>query len=120
MQTGSISISYQRTQVYRYIDIYVHYASDTSGLVNDKRDNGVLTLVQDGIGYLDSRTEFWRQQKPIYTRKREKEMKKWRPQPTKPLVMVGGSGKRHERGMNEGIEHTEYVLKQLDDIEYGK
>lgn len=84
------------------------------GFMNDKRDtSGLRALVQEGIGYLDSRTEFWRQQKPIYTRKREKELKKWRPQPTKPLTMVGSGGK------GAGVDHSEYVLKQLEDIEYG-
>jgi len=40
--------------------------------------------VEEALSYLDSRTEFWRQQKPMYTRKREKEMKKYKPSPTQP------------------------------------
>ena len=29
-------------------------------------------LAYDGIMYLDKRTEFWRQQKPMYARKRDR------------------------------------------------
>jgi hypothetical protein len=34
---------------------------------NDK----VKSLVHDALNYLDTRTEFWRQQKPMYARKKE-------------------------------------------------
>ena len=32
-------------------------------------------LVSGGIQYLDNRTEFWRQQKPIYAREQEQKMR---------------------------------------------
>jgi pentatricopeptide repeat protein len=45
-----------------------------------KEENGkcesILELINTGIKYLDTRTDFWRQQKPMYTRKREKSMLK--------------------------------------------
>ena len=31
----------------------------------------VSNLVQEGLKFLESRTDFWRQQKPIYARKKE-------------------------------------------------
>ncbi|KAI8916067.1 hypothetical protein EDD86DRAFT_186113 [Gorgonomyces haynaldii] len=34
-------------------------------------NNEVKTLVDDALVYLDTRTEFWRQQKPLYARKNE-------------------------------------------------
>ncbi|KAJ3324995.1 Tetratricopeptide repeat protein 25 [Boothiomyces sp. JEL0866] len=34
-------------------------------------NNKVKSLVDDALKYLDTRTEFWRQQKPIYARKKE-------------------------------------------------
>jgi len=36
----------------------------------------ISEIINNGIRYLDNRTEFWRQQKPMYTRKREKSMLK--------------------------------------------
>lgn len=34
-------------------------------------NDNVQQLVMDGLHYLDARTEFWRQQKPIYARRKE-------------------------------------------------
>ncbi len=72
-------------------------------------------LVQDGISYLDSRTEFWRQQKPIYARKREKELKKWHPQPTRPINPMGRT-RQHQTEM----EYSKFILKSLEDIDNGQ
>ena len=55
-----------------------------SGLVVGQKDKSIYHTVEEALCYLDARTEFWRQQKPMYTRKREKEMKKYKPSPTKP------------------------------------
>jgi hypothetical protein len=33
-----------------------------------KSGDAIYRLASDGIDYLDSRTEFWRQQKPLYAR----------------------------------------------------
>ena len=80
--------------------------------MTNKKDRSVYTLVQDGITYLDSRTEFWRQQKPIYARKREKELKKWRPPPTRPQNPVS-------RSRGGEVEYTKYILKSLEEIDNG-
>jgi hypothetical protein len=51
------------------------------------KDRSIYKEVEDALIYLDSRTEFWRQQKPMYARKREKELKRYKPSPTVPLSM---------------------------------
>jgi ATPase subunit of ABC transporter with duplicated ATPase domains len=38
--------------------------------VNNPND-GIYQLVNEGLRYLDMRTDFWRQQKPLYARKKE-------------------------------------------------
>ena len=38
--------------------------------MNTKTGDAIYTLANGGLDFLDSRTEFWRQQKPIYARKR--------------------------------------------------
>lgn len=45
----------------------------------------IYDLVLSGIQYLDTRSEFWRQQKPLYARKRDKLMmqRKWSSSPVK-------------------------------------
>jgi hypothetical protein len=37
---------------------------------NTKTGNAIWSLANNGLDFLDSRTEFWRQQKPIYARKK--------------------------------------------------
>ena len=38
----------------------------------------IKTLASAGLQYLDKRTEFWRQQKPIYVREKERQEQKER------------------------------------------
>ena len=74
-------------------------------------DRSLYTTVDEALGYLDARTEFWRQQKPMYARKRERELKKYRPAPTKP----------RSKGMpGASVDHTKHLLKALEDIDNGK
>ena len=58
-------------------------------------------LIQDGLTYLDIRADFWRQQKPMYARKR-----RIKPSLTKPL---GAAGK----------DYTKFVVKSLEEIYAG-
>ena len=86
------------------------------GLTTSKKDKSIYDLIQDGISYLDSRTEFWRQQKPIYARKREKELKKWRPPPTRPQNPSSRS-----RGLGDKeTDYTRSILKMVEEIDIGK
>ena len=69
-------------------------------------------MIQDGISYLDARAEFWRQQKPMYTRKREKELKKWKPPPTRSQNFVKGRADKDQL-----IDHAGFVLKAIEEID---
>lgn len=74
-------------------------------------DRSLYTTVDEALGYLDARTEFWRQQKPMYARKREQELKKYRPAPTRP---------RSKGTPGESVDHSKYVLRALEDIDSGR
>lgn len=71
---------------------------------------GLRDLVIDGLEYLDRRTEFWRQQQPIYSRKRDKYLRNIKPPITVPL------GPSIRRGGTEG-DQSEYVRQNLEEIE---
>lgn len=58
-------------------------------------------LVQGGLTYLDTRTEFWRQQKPLYARRKDTGKKP--------------SGKKKKTKVSQG----KYVLKQLEEVDQG-
>ncbi len=58
--------------------------------------------MQDGLAYLDTRTEFWRQQKPLYARKKMKQK--------------SGSGQKRDRTKNDLAEN---IIKKLEDIDAG-
>jgi len=62
----------------------------------------IYDLVLSGIQYLDTRTEFWRQQKPMYARKRDRLLlqRKWSSNPEK------------------DVEPTAFILKNLEKIDY--
>ncbi|XP_030076979.1 outer dynein arm-docking complex subunit 4 [Microcaecilia unicolor] len=73
-------------------------------LVNSNSKTGLKLrdLIIGGITYLDTRTEFWRQQKPIYARERDRRFvqQKWsRNKKTKPS------------------DPTRYILKSLEEID---
>ena len=69
--------------------------------------------IHSELEYLDSRVEFWRQQKPMYARKREKELKKVKPEPTQPIGMS-------LRAPSGPPNHAKYVLKSLEEIDASK
>lgn len=76
--------------------------SNCPGLVVGRKDKSIYHTVEEALCYLDARTEFWRQQKPMYTRKREKETKKYKPSPTKPQTrqypfLGGGKEKKTKK-----------------------
>ena len=71
---------------------------------------GLRDLVIDGLEYLDRRTEFWRQQQPIYSRKRDKFLRNIK----HPITVPCGPSAR--KGAGEG-DQSEYVLQNLEEIE---
>ena len=79
-----------------------------TGISSNRRE--ICLLVQEGLSYLDSRTEFWRQQKPMYARKREKELKKWNRSPTRPIAPFKSS---------RDVDYTKFVFKSLEEIDNG-
>ncbi|XP_077997219.1 outer dynein arm-docking complex subunit 4-like isoform X2 [Glandiceps talaboti] len=81
---------------------YLEKLLKDNDLTNQDTDSGkaIYDLVTDGLNYLDTRTEFWRQQKPMYARKRDKEEAK-------------GKGKDKQKPSDP----AKYVLKQLEDID---
>ena len=88
----------------RVTDLYCWCA----GLAAERRE--IYSLVEEGLAYLDSRTEFWRQQKPMYARKREKEMKKWHRSPTRPQAPF--------RTTRE-VDYTKFAFRALEEIDAG-
>jgi len=71
------------------------YIVDTSS----KNGQQIYDLACDGLHYLDTRTDFWRQQKPMYSRKREKQ--------------------ERLRGKQKKGNHESYVINQLERIDRG-
>ena len=61
----------------------------------------VYELVQSGLTYLDTRTEFWRQQRPLYARKKD-------------------NGKSSPKKKKATQSLGKQILKQLEDIDQGK
>lgn len=59
----------------------------------------IYNLVCDGLRYLDTRTEFWRQQKPMYARRKERRG---------PLAKPKG---------DQGSSAHQYVIKELHKLE---
>lgn len=67
-----------------------------------KKGIKVADMVLSGIAYLDTRTEFWQQQKPIYARVRERKLRqqRWiRDKKRKPA------------------EVARYIVKSMEDID---
>lgn len=74
------------------------------GLVKGNTRSGLKLqdLILNAITYLDTRTEFWRQQKPIYARERDRRImqQKWKKQRAKPS------------------DPHQYVLNSMEEIDF--
>lgn len=70
-------------------------------LVRTNTDSGgtIQDMIMSGISFLDTRTEFWRQQKPIFAREREQRLKE------------------HSWKSNRETEETVFILKRMLDID---
>jgi hypothetical protein len=69
------------------------------GFVQGNNDSTIYGLISGGINYLDSRTEFWRQQKPLYARKKQK-----------PLLHRNKPKQKTE-------DPADFVVRSLDEID---
>ncbi|XP_071967781.1 outer dynein arm-docking complex subunit 4 [Engystomops pustulosus] len=82
---------------------YLETLLKDEGLVKGNTRSGLKLqdLILNAITYLDTRTEFWRQQKPIYARERDRRImqQKWNRERSKPS------------------DRNQYILKSLEDID---
>ena len=77
-----------------FIDYLFQDTSSTAG-------RSIYELVWDGLSYLDTRTEFWRQQKPLYARKRDRVLR------TRAAGDARGDSPQH------------HIIKELETIDHG-
>ncbi|XP_021361943.1 tetratricopeptide repeat protein 25-like [Mizuhopecten yessoensis] len=67
---------------------------------NTNMGKTISNLVEEGLMYLDTRTDFWRQQKPMYARRHEKIMQ------------------RHRFESNTGkLSPNDYIIRELERID---
>ncbi|KAJ3060105.1 Tetratricopeptide repeat protein 25, partial [Rhizoclosmatium hyalinum] len=59
-------------------------------------NNGIMNLVKGCLHYLETRTEFWRQQKPIYARKKERSPAKERVISARNRALIEEKGVEHK------------------------
>lgn len=69
---------------------------------NTESGRNIFELVCEGLQYLDTRTDFWRQQKPMYARKRDKKLH------------------RDRAASSNKSPPNEYIIKELEKIDEGK
>lgn len=63
----------------------------------------INTLVTEGLSYLDTRTDFWRQQKPMYARKHER------------------AQQRNRTDTHTGkLAPNDFIIRELEKIDIGK
>ncbi|XP_060563429.1 outer dynein arm-docking complex subunit 4-like isoform X2 [Ruditapes philippinarum] len=60
----------------------------------------ISTLVNDGLSYLDTRSDFWRQQKPMYARRHDRLMQR-----------------RKRESASHKLSPNDYILKELERID---
>ena len=73
----------------------------------------IRNLAAAGVAYLDKRTEFWRQQKPIYARVNEqkaKELKKTQ-KSTQRATLSSASRGKDSKALAAQLEETEHLLE---------
>ena len=63
----------------------------------------ISTLVNEGLSYLDTRSDFWRQQKPMYARRHDRIMQR----------------RKREVTTNKSLPN-DYILKELERIDQGE
>lgn len=78
---------------------YMEKLMEDEGFIQSHSNKPVYDLVQSGLAYLDTRTEFWRQQRPLYARKKD----------------TGKPAPKKKKGVKQSI--GKQVLKQLEEID---
>lgn len=68
-------------------------------------NKAIRTLAIQGLEYLDTRTEFWQQQQPMYSRRRDRKMRE--------------NANRQAAEADKCKDPTQWVLKNLEEIDEG-
>ena len=85
----------------RILEYLLHAHTGVVGR-NTRSGTKIREMCIDGINYLDTRTEFWRQQKPMYARNRDRDL-------------------RNKRAASRGAgTSSKFVLKSLEEIDEGR
>lgn len=69
-----------------------------------KTSQAIHNLALHGLLYLDTRTDFWRQQKPMYARKRDRALQQ---------------AKISKKGNADPAKYTLMKLREIDECKYG-
>ena len=89
---------------------------DDTDLVKGNVSNGMLIkeLIYSGLNYLDTRTDFWQQHKPIYARKRDRELmqQKW-----KKNEKESGSKKEKQAELLRSMQQVEELIEHGNPVE---
>ena len=75
------------------------------GFINGESNRRVRELVQDGLTYLNKRTDFWRQQKPLYARKKDNKQTK--------------DKKKYTARDQAAVKNLSKFMKKLEEIDAG-
>ena len=86
-------------------------------LMKGHASNGmnIQSLIMSGLNYLDTRTDFWQQHKPIYARKRDKLLMQQQWNQTK--KMAQGSEKNKQKEILTILEKAEKFIEENNPIE---
>lgn len=83
--------------------LFLYLLTEACSIQSDT-SSAIRSLAIQGLDYLDTRTEFWLQQKPTYSRKRDKNM-----QENSQSLEVKEKGRKKMR----------WLLKKLEEIDEG-
>lgn len=90
---------------------FITLQASQKGGTKKKKSDEIGSLVSTGLKYLDGRTEFWRQQKPIYARKKDAEKLTMRGS----ITTRRGSTSRAETAQTESSKpKREDILSRLE------
>ena len=88
-----------------FIETFSNYIHVYTVLADANTDMGkmISNLVTEGLSYLDTRSDFWRQQKPMYARRHERLKQRRRPDVS-----------------SSKLSPNDYIIKELERIDQGK
>jgi len=87
---------------------YLEKLMKDDGFVKDHSNAPIVELVESGLNYLKTRTEFWRQQKPLYARKKESDV---------PSKAPAKSKDKKDSLKKKRAAVGKFIVKQLEEID---